>query len=250
MKVACIQSNYIPWKGYFDIIHDVDVFVFLDDVRFTKRDWRVRNKIKTPRGTEWLTVPVRGGRHQLISGVKIDGSGWQQRHLRSLKFNYNRAPFFKDYGFLLDWLYVHPHKKLSEFNRQTIATICDILGIETQLVCSVDLAAEGTKDDKLINICRQLGATTYLSGPSGRDYIVEEKFEEAGIELRYKDYTGYPEYSQRFPPFDHYVTVLDLLFHCGPHAPYCIWGWREAASPPTELRPLVQLPLLRSFSPV
>ena len=120
--------------------------------------------------------------------------------------------------------------------------ICDILDIRTQLVRTSDLAAEGTKDDRLISICRELGATTYLSGPSARDYIDEEKFEEAGIELRYKDYTGYPEYSQRFPPFDHYVTVLDLLFHCGPHAPSCIWGWREAVSSPTELRPLVQVP--------
>jgi len=228
-RVAIIQSNYIPWKGYFDIIHDVDIFVFLDDVQMTKRDWRTRNKIKTPRGTEWLTVPVKGGREQLIYEVEIVQDDWQKRHLRSIHTNYERTPFFKDYKPLLDWLYMTPHTNLSEFNRQTTDMICKILGIQTQLLCSVDLEVDGTKDDRLISICQKLGATLYLSGPAARDYIVEEKFQRAGIELVYKDYTGYPEYPQRFPPFEHAVSIIDVLFNCGPEAPYYIWGWRESA---------------------
>jgi hypothetical protein len=227
-KAAIIQSNYIPWKGYFDIIHDVDIFVFLDTVRMTKRDWRTRNKIKTPEGWMWLTVPVTGGRDQLIYQVCIAGERWQRKHQKSLSFNYAKAPFFQDYGFLLGWLYTQCHENLSQFNMQTTSMICDILGIETELVCSMDLAARGSKTDLLINICRKVGATTYLSGPSARAYIDEKKFQDAGIELCYKDYDGYPEYPQLFPPFEHQVSILDLLFNCGPHAPYYIWGWRES----------------------
>jgi hypothetical protein len=226
MKIACIQSSYIPWKGYFDIIHDVDVFVFLDDVQMTKRDWRTRNKIKTPNGTQWLTVPVKGGRHQLIYEVSISNSDWQERHLKSLQCNYARAPFFDDYRDLLAWLYGQPHQNLSEFNRRATRMICDILGVDTEFVNSMDLAPSGTRDDRLIDICQKLGGTAYLSGPSARDYIVDQKFEQAGIELSYKDYSGYPEYSQPWPPFDHYVTILDLLFNCGAESPRYIWGWR------------------------
>lgn len=227
-KVAIIQSNYIPWKGYFDIIHEVDVFVFLDDVQMTKRDWRTRNKIKTPKGTEWLTVPVTGGRDQLIYETEIVQDDWQRRHLKSFSTNYGRAPFFKDYKFLLDWLYGETHTNLSEFNRQTTNMICDILGIKTRLLCSTDLDANGAKDDRLINICQKLGATLYMSGPAARDYIVEEKFQEASIELVFKNYSGYPEYPQLFPPFEHAVSILDLLFNCGPETPHYIWGWRES----------------------
>lgn len=226
-KVAIIQSNYIPWKGYFDIIHDVDIFVFLDDVQMTKRDWRSRNKIKTPRGTEWLTVPVKGGRDQLIYEAEIVQEGWQKQHLTAIQFNYGRAPFLSQYKDLLDWLYTVKHENLSQFNQQTTKLICEKLGIKTQFVNSVELNTSGAKDDRLINICQQLGATYYLSGPAARDYIDEQKFHNAGIELEYKSYSDYPEYPQLFPPFEHFVSVLDLLFNCGPDSPYYIWGWRQ-----------------------
>ena len=240
-KVAVIQSNYIPWKGYFDIIHEVDTFVFIDDVQMTKRDWRSRNKIKTPNGTAWLTVPVKGGRDQLIYETEIVQDGWQKQHSKSLHINYGRAPFFRDYEYLLHWLYGETHINLSEFNRQTTSLICDILGIETQLLCSMDLAADGTKDDRLIKICQELESTAYLSGPSARDYIAEEKFQEAGIELEYKDYSGYPEYPQSFLPFEHQVSILDLLFNCGPEAPYYIWGWREETQAEVESNVLTEV---------
>ena len=231
MKVACIQSSYIPWKGYFDIIHDVEIFVFLDDVQMTLRDWRSRNKIKTAKGTEWLTVPVaKVTRHQLIRETLIAAGDWQRRHLKALQFNYGRAPFFQDYRLLLDWLYAQSHTNLSEFNRRATGMICEILGIKTRLLASMDLDPVGTKDDRLIDICKKLGAQTYLSGPSARDYIVAEKIEAAGIELIYKDYAGYPEYLQQYSPFSHDVTVLDVLFKCGPQAPDRIWGWRGSAS--------------------
>lgn len=227
MKIACIQSGYIPWKGYFDIIHDVDVFVFLDDVQMTKRDWRSRNKIKTAKGTEWLTVPFQGGRSQLISDVKIVQNDWQKRHLKTLQHNYQKAPFFHKYDTLLAWLFEQPHENLSTFNQATIIKVCEILGLKTRFICSTDLQPSGTKDDRLIDICQKLGATSYLSGPKAKNYIDTEKFLEAGIELAYKDYYGYPEYAQLYPPFDHYVTILDLIFNCGPDTLHYIWGWRN-----------------------
>lgn len=230
-KIAIIQSNYIPWKGYFDIIHEVDIFVFLDDVQMTKRDWRTRNKIKTSNGTEWLTVPVAGGREQLICETKITQDNWQKHHMKALQANYARTPYFKEYKTLLDMLYGQPHLYLSDFNRQAISMICELLGIKTRLLASMDLAPTGNKDDRLISICQALGATYYLSGPAARAYIVEEKFQAANIKVVYKDYTGYPEYSQAFPPFEHAVSILDLLFNCGPAAPDYIWGWREGAPP-------------------
>ena len=225
--VAIVQSSYIPWKGYFDLIHDADVFVFLDDVQMTKRDWRSRNLIKTPRGTEWLTIPVKGGRHQLICETEIAQGNWQERHRKSIQTNYQRAPYLREYAFLLDCLYDTEHEKLSEFNRQTTSMVCKLLGLDTELLVSTDFAVRAVKTDRLIEICQQIGTTTYLSGPKARAYIDEGKFHAAGIDLVYKEYSGYPEYPQLFPPFEHGVTILDLLFNCGPAAPEYIWGWRE-----------------------
>ena len=240
-KVAIIQSNYIPWKGYFDIIHDVDVFVFLDDVQMTKRDWRTRNKIKTPNGTMWLTVPVSSRRHQLIHEAQIvQDIQWQKQHAGSLQANYGQAPFFHEYGSLLELLYEQSHENLSQFNRQCTTMLCEILGIKTELLSAMDFDVDGVRDDRLLNICREVGATSYLSGPSAQSYLDEEKFFDAGIAVEFKDYAGYPEYPQMHPPFDHAVSVLDLLFHCGPAASDYIWGWREEAFyVPTAHRTLV-----------
>jgi hypothetical protein len=124
-------------------------------------------------------------------------------------------------------MYGEQHINLSEFNRQTTGILCEILGIQTQLISSMELASTGTKDDHLIDICQKLGGTVYISGPAARDYIVDEKFHKAGIELIYKDYSNYPEYPQLFPPFEHAVSILDLIFNCGPAAGDYIWGWRD-----------------------
>lgn len=226
-KVAIIQSNYIPWKGYFDVIHDVDVFVFLDDVQMTKRDWRTRNKIKTPRGAEWLTVPVYGGREQLIYEVNIAQTDWQSQHAKTIQSNYSKAPYYKEYQFLLEWLYKTPHTNLSQFNRETTQMICEILGIKTEFHSAMEFGVSGAKDERLINICREVGATLYLSGPAARDYIVEENFRNADITLCYKEYPNYPEYNQLFPPFEHGVSILDVLLNCGPKTSHYIWGWRQ-----------------------
>ena len=226
-KAAIIQSNYIPWKGYFDIIQDVDTFVFLDDAQMTKRDWRTRNRIKTAKGVEWLSVPVKGGRHQRICDVAITDNAWQRRHLKTLVTNYSRAPHFEKFEMLLEWLYQTEHQNLSEFNQKTTKLICRLLNIEAEFLCATELDVPGSKSEKLINICQEVGATVYLSGPSARDYICEEQFIAAGIELRYKSYPDYPEYPQLFPPFRHDVSIIDLLFNCGPDSAQYVWDWSE-----------------------
>lgn len=231
-KVAIIQSNYIPWKGYFDIIHDVDLFVFLDDVQYTVRDWRNRNLIKTPGGLRWLTVPVGCKRDRLIHEVQIVDPNWAKSHWEMLKQNYSKAPHFKTYKDRFEQFYLgRDWVNLSEMNQHLVRMISrDILGIKTEIKDAREFDAQGHKLDRLLDLLVKTGADYYLSGPSAKDYIEPERLAEFNIELHYKDYAGYPEYPQLFSPFEHGVTILDLLFNCGPDAPFYIWGWRDTVS--------------------
>jgi len=231
-KLGIIQSSYIPWKGYFDIIHDVDVFIFFDDAQYTIRDWRNRNKIKTNSGTKWLSVPVEkqtSYRTLLICQMQICAEqAWQRKHFRSFETNYSKAKYYADYKYLIEDFYLDKKwESLSEMNIYMTRKICDVFGITAEFYNSKDFDFDGIKTDKLVNMCKHFEADHYLSGPAAKDYIEPEKFEEADIALEYKDYSGYPEYNQLYPPFDHYVTVLDVIFNCGPEAAYHIWGWRE-----------------------
>jgi hypothetical protein len=228
-RVAVLQSNYIPWKGYFDIIHDVDLFVFYDDNQYTVRDWRNRNRIKTPAGPIWLSVPVGNDRSRLIHDVEIPDPAWQAKHHQSLSQYYAKTPHFKRYRAWLDHVYLEQRwANLSQLNHATIEHVArECLGIDTRFADSRSYAAQGQKMEKLLDLVVKTGATTYLSGPAAKDYIVAEGFTQAGIALEWKDYGGYPEYPQLFPPFEHGVTVLDLLFNTGPDAPWYIWGWRQ-----------------------
>jgi hypothetical protein len=228
-KVAIIQSNYIPWKGYFDIIHDVDLFVFLDDVQYTKNDWRNRNLIKTPQGSQWLTVPVRKNRGRLIHEVRIINERWSKVHWKSIKQNYSKTPYFKKYEDFFEYVYVDlTWTSLSDLNQYLIKKVSrDFLSIKTIFEDSRKYNAQGEKLERLLDLLTKLRTDYYVTGPAARDYIVDERIEELGIELHYKDYSGYPEYPQLFPPFEHAVSILDLLFNCGPDAPFFIWGWRE-----------------------
>jgi hypothetical protein len=227
-RVAVLQSNYIPWKGYFDIIHDVELFIFHDDLQYTKNDWRNRNRIKTPKGTEWLTIPVGSREDRRICDVEIPASDWAAKHWRILRQNYSKAPFFARYEPFFEDIYMGRRwTTLSELNQHLIRTIArDHLGITTEFGASQDYQVSGCKGDRLLRLLEQCGAGIYVSGPAAKDYIEPLRFEEAGIQLIWKDYEGYPEYPQFFPPFVHQVTILDLLFHVGPSAPDYIWGWR------------------------
>ena len=228
-KVGIIQSSYIPWKGYFDIIHDVDLFVYLDDVQFTARDWRNRNRIKTSQGARWLTVPVGEKIHRLIHEVPINDKHWNRKHWATIQQSYSKTPYFKNYKDFFEYVYMDTQwENLSEFNQFLTTKISqDFLGIKTEFKDSREYNSRGEKLERLLDLLIKIDVDYYVSGPSAREYIVEERLTEIGVELHYKDYSGYPEYPQLFPPFEHAVSILDLLFNCGPDAPYYIWGWRE-----------------------
>ncbi|MBF0526932.1 MAG: WbqC family protein [Deltaproteobacteria bacterium] len=232
MKVAVLQSNYIPWKGYFDIIHDVEVFVFYDDVQFTKNDWRHRNKIKTPSGAQWISIPAGTNLNRLICEVELKDSGWQKKHWKTITQNYIKAPFFKDYREFFEEVYLgRSWGTLSELNQFLIKHIAaEFLGIKSVFKDSRDYQPEGKAGDRLLDLLVKLKTQIYVSGPSAQDYIDQGKFTAAGISLIYKDYSGFPEYSQCYSPFDHFVSIIDLLFNCGPDAPDYIWGRREKVS--------------------
>jgi hypothetical protein len=221
-KIAILQSNYIPWKGYFDLIAAVDEFIIYDDMQYTRRDWRNRNRIKTPQGVQWLTVPVqvKGKYHQKIKETLIDGSKWALVHWKSLTKNYRRAPYFDEVASLLEPLYLaESYTHLSPLNRRLIEAVCDYLGIKTVISNSWDYTLFDGKMERLAGLCNQAGGTEYISGPAAKDYIDENVFTEQGIKLTWFEYSGYPEYPQLWGEFTHEVTILDLLFNRGKNAP-------------------------------
>jgi WbqC-like protein family len=221
-RVAIVQSNYIPWKGYFDLMNMVDEFILYDDRQFTRRDWRNRNLIKTAQGLHWLTIPVRvkGRYEQRIDETMISEPEWSDRHWKTISQSYGAAPFFGQYRDAVAALYaIAGEERLSEVNRRFLDAICVILGIQTRLSWSTDYPTGGDRTERLVNLCRLAGAGEYLSGPSARAYIDEALFQAAGIHLTYMDYSGYPEYPQLHGAFEHGVSILDLLFNVGADAP-------------------------------
>lgn len=223
MNVVILQPSYIPWRGYFDQIRRADLFIFYDDVQYDKHGWRNRNQIKTAQGKQWLTIPVhsKGVTEGIaIKDVRIDWSKpWSRNHLKALMFAYTKSPYFKDYLPLLESFYNRRDECLADFTIETTILLSRELGITTtRFLRSSELPnIDGTKTDRLIQILKQVSAKHYISGPSARDYIEPEKFEEAGITLEYVEY-NYPEYPQLYPPFDSYVSILDLLFMTGKDA--------------------------------
>jgi hypothetical protein len=219
--IAIVQSCYIPWKGFFDLIACADKFILFDDMQYTRRDWRNRNLIKTAQGLSWLTVPVKvkGKYFQSIRDTEIDGTDWQEKHWKSISQNYRRAPYFAEISALLEPLYLGKrHQHLSYLNRDFIDAICSYLGITTSIEWSWDYSLAEGKTERLVSLCQQAGGTDYMSGPAARDYIEKDLFDRAGVELHFFDYSNYPEYPQLWGAFEHGVTILDLLFNCGPGA--------------------------------
>ncbi|MFT6909862.1 MAG: hypothetical protein ACJAS1_006589, partial [Oleiphilaceae bacterium] len=220
-KVAILQSNYIPWKGYFDLMDQVDDFVIYDVVQYTKRDWRNRNKIITPQGLLWLSVPVIvESRDQRIDATKIHDKNWVNKHLVSIKHNYGKAPYFDVYFDELRDCYQNAGNLefLSEVNLVFLKWICAKLNIKTRLHSSREFELSTDKNERLAYICQQLNADVYLSGPAAKDYLDESCFADKNIAVEWMDYHGYPEYPQLFGEFEHSVTVLDALFNLGENA--------------------------------
>jgi len=220
-----VQSSYIPWKGYFDMMQRVDEFILYDDAQYTRRDWRNRNRIKTKDGLLWLTIPVeaKGRFDQAIKDVRISDAGWAERHLKTIAAAYARAPHFRSYRDALDALYRSAASmRLSEVNRTLLQGVADLLGITTRLSWSMDYELPPGRVERLFALCEQAGATTYVSGPSARGYLDPAGFAAAGIGIAYMDYDGYPEYPQLFPPFTHQVSIIDVLLNAGPGARACL----------------------------
>ena len=219
-KVAILQSNYIPWKGYFDIIGSVDAFVLYDDMQYTKNDQHNRNKIKTQNGLQQLSIPVRQENlHQKINETKITDPKWNINHWRSISQSYAKAPHFKAYKERFEALFLEAKSEyISDINRHFIEAINAMLGITTKIYDSREFVLSEGKSERLLALCQELGATTYLSGPAARDYLGEKIFTAVGIDVEWIDYGGYKEYHQLFPPFEHGVSVIDLILNEGENA--------------------------------
>lgn len=219
MKVAAIQSSFVPWRGFFDFIESVDVFVIYDDVQYSSGSWRNRNKLKTPKGSEWITVPVnRSSLNQLIIDVKVDYSApWLKKHLATWAANYSAAPYFPLVKDILLEIDSKQHSTISQLNVHLIRRICEYLNIHTPIVLSKELSLQGSKTERLIDMLKKLKATAYLSGPSADAYLDKSAFRENDLRLEYKSY-DYAPYPQLWGEFIGEVTILDLIANCGPEA--------------------------------
>jgi hypothetical protein len=219
MRVGVIQSSFIPWRGYFDFLASVDLFIFLDDVQYTAQNWRNRNQIKTSKGIEWLTVPVRHeSLSQLITETLIiKNTNWQKKHLTAWTSNYRSTPYFDVIMELITGIRNEKFNTISELNIGLIGSISEYLEISTPTILSKEICLKGKGTERLINLLTEVGANTYLSGPSADQYLNKDLFKKAGISLEYKSYDYLP-YPQLWGEFVGNVSVLDVIANCGPDA--------------------------------
>ncbi len=219
-KAIITQSNYIPWKGYFSSMKKATHIVLYDSAQYTKRDWRNRNKIITPNGPSWLSIPidVKGKFHQKINEAKVKDSKWPLDHWNKITENYRKAPCFKEYSIYFEQLYLKELKEyeyLSDINRVLLQKCVDLLDIKIEIVDSREFTIKGGKTEKLINLCSDLNANEYFTGPAAKDYMDEGLFLENNIKLTYYDLKNFPEYTQLWDGFDHHVSILDMFFNLG-----------------------------------
>ncbi len=217
MRLAILQPSYLPWLGYFDQMNRVDTFVYLDDVQYTRRDWRNRNRIRTPAGWMWLTVPVlqKNQYHQSLKETRIDAAlPWQRKHKEAIRCQYARAPHFETHFPYFDALYGKRWTWLVDLCVETTEHLKKALTIPTRTVKSSELQVGSARGEKILALCAKLGAQHYLSGDAARAYLSPEAFAQRGIGLEYQNYR-HPQYPQRHPGFVPYLSVIDLLFNVG-----------------------------------
>ncbi|HEX6513904.1 MAG TPA: WbqC family protein [Chloroflexota bacterium] len=215
--VVILQPGYIPWLGFFEQMHRCDVFVYYDDVQFDKHGWRNRNRVKGPQGVQWLTIPVlHGGRGwPAIHEIEIDRRvPWARKHMATIAQCYARAPYLKRYLPELEEVLLQDWQRLVEVDLEVTDVMCRWLDICRPIVRSSELGIGGDRSERLLNICRHLNATRYLSGSAARDYLDVELFAEHGIEVAWQDYQ-HPTYKQLHGDFIPYLSTLDLLLNCG-----------------------------------
>jgi len=221
MKIAISQPTYLPWLGYLDLMDQVDLFVLLDSVQFEKQSWQQRNRIKTPVGLQWLTVPVcfRGRLEQRIHQVEIRDPGFAGKHLRAIELNYRRARYFDEYFPVMQNIVRKCDGLLVDLNIQFLDWMRKVLGITTPVRRSSTMQMDGKRSELLINLCRSCRADTYISPPGSAVYLLDDlgRFADAGIEVYFQNYS-HPEYRQLFPPFAPFASALDLIFNEGPES--------------------------------
>jgi WbqC-like protein family len=215
--LVILQPGYLPWLGYFDLLHKADVFVHYDDVQFDKHGWRNRNRVKGPKGAVWLSVPVlhSGRSEQSIHDVEIDNRhSWRRKHLSTVGQFYARAPFIESVLPRLQDILERPWPRLVELDLALIAWLAAELGITTPCHRASELGISGDRNERLINLCRHFGATRYLSGNAALDYLDVTRFTAADIEVAWHDY-AHPTYTQLHGAFVPYLSVLDLILNVG-----------------------------------
>lgn len=223
--VVITQSNFLPWIGYFDLISRSDVFVFLDDVQFTRQDWRNRNRIKTPQGLFWLTVPLHkeGSKSVSISEMKILDTDWRRAHLEAIRRSYRRSDFFGLVFPVVEEIYSYDCQALSELNQRSIRLLCDFQGFYPDFRHSSEFHTSKERSERLLDISQAVVGDKYLSAPRAKDYLNVQMFRDAGVEVEYMEYS-YREYKQLWGQFQQSVSVLDPLFNLGPKALHLVRG--------------------------
>jgi hypothetical protein len=233
--VVILQSNYIPWKGYFDLMAVADEFLLFDEVQFTKNDWRNRNRIVLDGRLHWLTLPVRtAGRFgTAIEYINVSDPGWAKSHWDTLRQAYRQAPHFAFAAPALEEAYrtAAGFTRLSEINEHFLRSIATLLGVPTPIL-PAGIVPRTIEDPtgRLLEICRARGATAYVSGPAARAYLDVSAFHRAGIALYFADYSGYPTYQQGCEPFEHGVSIIDTLMGCGAGARQHLKAFRDPAA--------------------
>tara|TARA_B100000674_G_C37854598_1_gene921692 strand:- start:327 stop:1028 length:702 start_codon:yes stop_codon:yes gene_type:complete len=217
--IVCIsQPRYLPFLGYFHRLSECDLWIHLDTVQYSPRDYENRNKIKTPQGWTWLSIPVNSRYRAMIPEVRINYEHcWQYKHWETISMSYRRAPYFVEHVSRLEPLYRDSQWEfLRDLNIESTVLLCELLGIKRpRFMRASELNAEGAGSDLILNLCREVGATYYLSGSEGRNYLNVDSFRDAGIKLRIQNYQ-HPQYPQQFGSFEPYMAVIDLLLNCGP----------------------------------
>jgi len=227
VKCVILQPSYIPWRGFFHQIQKADVFVFYDDVQYDKGGWRNRNRIMTPAGAQWLTIPVQVEFGALINQVRTDRrKPWARHHRQTLHCHYRRAPYYREYAPLLDEIYRQEEEFLAEFTIRSTILLARALGLRTRFLRSSAMNIEGSRTGRLVSIAQALGADLYITGPSAKDYLETDLFTAAGIRVEFMTY-DYPAYPQCGPEYDPNLSTIDLLMMTGRTAGDYIWGAPE-----------------------
>ncbi len=227
MIIAVHQPQYLPWLGYFDKIDQADIFVILDNVQFKKNEFQNRNRIKTSQGWQWITVPVKYRFPEKIGEVKINNEvDWRRKHHTALISNYNRSAYFKDYSDFFEDLYKRDWILLANLNIYVIEYVIKQLKIDTKIIKASDLELSNDPTQRLIDICKGLGADTYLAGAGGREYMDADSFEKSGINLIFQEFQ-HPVYKQLYGKFEPYMSMVDLLFNHGSKSLEIITKYRK-----------------------